>query len=192
VGAADVEVAVDGEVLRLKLGMRWRGDSAFVCDFYAPWGRPVASIVTDEAGGTVTAGEGERRYRFGERFGELAGLGEFPFTFGELVRILSGQYQRWAGGAGVADSVATAGGSILLCWHSDSLATTVERVGRGCRARRCTYHRAGESAWTLTLARFEAGLPREADFRTDERNYFRLRYHNLGPGRQVPPGSRKD
>jgi hypothetical protein len=179
--SSDLTIGVGEDEFRLKASTSLAADGSLYCDIYGPFGSQIAAIE-----GSLDAGEiivGARSYRFerGQRIGEIDGLGDIPFTFGQLARILTGYGAESAVPGRQPDTVTAEGRSALLSWRSDSAGIDVALKGSRCRPESLSV-RAGDGSWYVSCSDFAAGTPLQVRFGEPEGNYFVLRHRKVTRG----------
>jgi len=175
--AAEITLVVDGSRMELKVSMLSRGGSAFLADFYGPFGSHLACMERESGRNRLTVGSSVTEPPPGTPLAVLVDFGQIPFTFDDFIRILRGTYAAEAAPEGPADTVRSGRREVRSVWEGDSLRRELVTGVRSCDVRSAAIGdlRAG-GGWRLAFSEFRDGVPGQARLTIDDRNYFVLRY----------------
>jgi hypothetical protein len=168
--SGEARLCVDGEHLRCRMDVRWLSDSSFSCTFYDPFSQPAAILSADSSGVWLDAAGG--RTPLAGRTGNLQVPGyfsDFPLTFGDFIRILSGRLPAGAAEKAWPDSCKKAGPHRILIWKSGSSSTSITEHARNIDVAACRC--AGATPWEVHYDRFTGSQPRRMKIAVSDGNY---------------------
>jgi hypothetical protein len=161
---------MDGEHMRCRVDVRWYGDSRFSCTFYDPFSQPAVTVSGDSSGVWLDAA-GDRT-ALSDRADNLQVPGffsDFPLTFGDFIRILSGRLPAGAREKAGPDSCRKVGASRLMVWRSASSCTSILE----CKDRisQATCNHKGSTLWEVRFDRFAGSQPRRMKIAASTEDY---------------------
>jgi hypothetical protein len=164
---------------RLKIALQRNSHGSIIADIFTPFGSSVAMLSTDSAGGIIEAPQ--QRYRFSndDPIATLSYFSNFPFSFGEFVKIITGDYTLFKGLLGQPQSTITLRQTTRFEWYSSSFSATAIVNNRSGDMKLLKAQATTGERWEVSFARFDHGLPREIIYKVDESNYFMLTWDKI-------------
>lgn len=178
-GLGDVSFAFDGERHRARIRSQLHPDGRFESDLHSLFGQVIMLIRSDRDSMDFIVGDMTYRSS-GDGLPETVPfLRRYPFTSGDLVRILTGRTQRTACLGREPDSIAVDGRVGIHEWRCDSqhVRVTVSRRRGTLRRIVCVGER--PARWRLALSSFEQGVAREIRFESEADNYFFIAFDQV-------------
>jgi hypothetical protein len=178
-GSAECDLVLRGEKVRARATVHWEGDSQFTCDFHTSWGAPVASLRSGAEGGEIRVGESLHRFGLDQDVRSVPSLPDYPYTFGELIRIITGIHAFSVLALGEPDTVLADRKGRRYEWWNDSVVVVLDAAHRTGRMEGIRFVDPHDRARGVFYSGFRDGYSREIGLVADESNYFLLRYDHL-------------
>jgi hypothetical protein len=174
--SGELVVVVDGRRVSVDVSILWSGDSAFVADFVGPFGSPLATVESGPAGLNLVTGGRVQPIDPAQNVDEIVDFVRSPFTFGDFIRILTGEYAAAVAPQKPADSLVAGRRRATGVWLSDSVRARVVARTRDCATVESVLETRGGVQWQLRLSEWRDGIAGRSEFLLDERNYFVLTF----------------
>ncbi len=176
--SGDFMFTLRGEKYRGKIVVDFDEGYVFKCYLYAPFANSIASFISDSDSAKIIFSEESYRIGIREKVTSIPFLQNYPFTFKDIIRILTGR--TYKSDSFLSDPIInkTDAKRRIYQWISDSLNILILASSRKEKIKNITYTNK-EVPWKLVLSSFKNGISKEIHFESGEKNYFSVMFNKL-------------
>jgi hypothetical protein len=175
----DITLVEREQRFRLKIALQINAQGYLIADIFTPFGSSVATLFTDSSGGTIEAPQQHYRFTNDQPLSTLSYFSNFPFTFGEFVHIITGDYTVFKELLAQPDSSFSSPKTTRFEWHRNDFSAGAILNNRSGELSSLKAHTTMGERWEVSFDRFHHGIPREIIYKVDEVNYFMLTWDKI-------------
>ncbi|MBD3347455.1 MAG: hypothetical protein GF401_20555 [Chitinivibrionales bacterium] len=178
-GSGEMIISVNGESHKIRIDVLRDSSGDFSCDFYTIFGNHLASITGDTSESIIEYNQHAFRYSDSHQIRIPGIFLNYPFTFGQFKRIITGNNIFSNVTNTLPDSVWKQRRSYFCSWKTDSVMLEGKVSHDFRKAQSLTIQSSTTDTWQLLYADYKDGIPEQIQFIADDNNYFKLKYDHL-------------
>lgn len=174
-----LSLSMKGEKFKGNIAVSLSDTTGFDCTIYSPFAQIVAIISSKNDSAVCSAGDKTTRIGIHDSVGSLQFFSQYPFTFYDVARILTGRVMDKGFCSLQPDSFYYVRGKRVLGWKKDTVTIELHFSSHGQKIERVNYiHKKGRF-WELTLSSMKSGIGKVIYFHDSEMNYFSIKYNRI-------------
>jgi hypothetical protein len=174
-----ISLSVKGEKFKGNIAVLLSDTTGFDCTIYSPFAQIVAVISSKNDSAVCSAGDKTTRIGIHDSIGSLQFFFQYPFTFYDVVRILTGRTTNKTFCSLQPDSIYSVRRKEVFRWIKDSVTIDIYFSKYGQKIERVNYINKKGRFWELTLSSMKNGISKVIYFHDSEMNYFSIKYDRI-------------
>jgi hypothetical protein len=187
-GSGIIRCSFDKQRFQTRIDVRWRNDSEFTATIYDPFSQILAILGIDSAGAYIEQDDSRTALLDDKELSFPGFAVEYPFTFHDFVRIITGRLPSQCDVQRPPDSCYGSGARNVFTWRNDSLSTLIKTTGREDRIQRITCRNRGKEPWRVDYSHFRSAMPARIQFDMADADYCIFIYDQV---RTIAPEAKK-